>query len=259
VEFLKGKALTTNHLFSQTTVRTSLHISFVTMFMLSSLAAGCASLRPVVSELDSTQLTTSELTIVEGRPDTLVLNSRLPQSEKGDRLRLVRHGSGESYALVEVPLDGKLLEAAQGGGVGLTDDTMVSGAVYRYEAVLLRDDVEISRASVDVAWGYSLTRPDKLVAQQLVEGVVELEWRPAREAAIFVRNVLDENAPLRRVEVSKSAGGRWILRGLEPAGVYAVRVSLARDDGGYVRYGTPTEEMYVTLVPDTEGGDAGGR
>ncbi len=223
--------------------------TLLTILLLACLPS-CASIRPLTTveagEVDSSQL---EFSVLEGRPGALLLFARAPHAQPGDVLLLRRQLDDRSVDLVSVPLDGKLLETIQGDGINLSDDTMESGNRYRYVVLLGRDERLVEQANLEVTWGDEPLRPETVRVIQLVDGVAEVGWEPGGPAAIFVRNVLDESAALQRTDVPSVAGATHIFTGLAPDGVYAFRVAPARDEGNYIRYGTPSEEVYLTLVP----------
>jgi hypothetical protein len=186
------------------------------------------------------------------------LSAVVSDARAGDQLQLTRASADdEPVPLVQVTLDGKLLELAKSDGIGLSDDTLREGSSYRYETRVVRGEELVNSADVSVTWGEAPGRPEQVEAVQLLEGIVEVTWSPGVPAALFVRDVLDEASGLERIDVSEAAGGRWILRGLEPDGVYAVRVALSRRESNYVRFGPPSEEVYVTLTVEGGGDDAG--
>lgn len=228
---------------------------YILMLTCAAIAAGCASLRPAVpSQAAERVAEAATLTVIEGRPASLLLRATFVGAQNGDVLELTRSRSDEeALALVRVELEDSFLELAQGPGIGLSDDGVESAQAYRYRVHVYREGEPIAEsAALEIGWGEAPPRPEEVAVVELAPQTVEVSWTPSGAAALFVRDVLDASARPRRIDVGSVAQGRHLLRGLAPAGVYAVRVALADDGGEFLRYGPASEEVYVTVSEPSE-------
>lgn len=229
---------------------------YISLALAAAFAAACASLRPAVplQERQAAEVV-PELEVVEGRPSSLVLGVHYPDARVGDVLQLMRgRGDGEPEAIAVVELHGDFLTLATEQQLGLSDDGVEVGQRYRYRADIVRDEVSLmSSAEVIVAWDEAPPRPEEVVVTELRSGVVEIEWRPEAPGVVFMRDVLRPDAGTRRFDASEMSAGSHVVRGMKPEGVYAFRVALGDNEQGFVRFGTPSEEVYVTIRGNEEG------
>lgn len=210
----------------------------------------CASLRPAVPVQQATgEDAEPELSVMEGRPDSLLLRVAFRDAREGETLQLVRaRGDADEAVLVVLELTGNFLKLTRESYLGLSDDGVEPGVRYAYRVDVVGErGVIASSGTLTVEWGVAPKRPEGLVVRELSAGVVEVVWRPNMPAAVFMRDVLRPDSPTNRFDVEAVAGGRWIIRGLEPEGVYAFRVALGRKRSSFVRYGVPSEEVYLTM------------
>ena len=194
----------------------------------------------------------------EGRPDGLRLVLRSDVAVRpGSSLTLMRTVDDAASAPYEqVDVDRRIAAALADPGVEFVDREMTPGGHYAYRLSLEDPGGGVkTSAPVEVAWRRPPGRPAHLAAVAPTSAGVEVRWdaKPHLGALVFRRDVLDRSArPRRRAELGAGCDGIFFDRDVEPGGVYAYRVALARFDGGVVQYGTPSEEVYVT-VPGEEG------
>lgn len=213
---------------------------------------GCGTFGPVVqtpASADDEETRFVEIEAVEGRSEALVLEIRTRAPvQSGDRLEIYRSLDGAEYAMLQVVELDTRLAAAIAEGIQYVDERIPHGA-HSYVALIVGSD-ENARESrpIDVHWHKAPAKPLYVDAAALTEHTVELSWNSSASAvAIFRRDVLDPHArPIRLTELLAEPA-RFVDGNLRSGGVYAYRIAFAHARDGFLHFGAPTEEVYVTL------------
>ena len=193
---------------------------------------------------------------VEGRPQGLLLRLTTDfQPDPASRLELRRRvGDAPAETLRTIEVGGEVAERLTGEGLDFLDRSVTPAKRHVYQLVY-RPETDAPRASapLTVTWQPPPAAPTALHAFADTPAAVELNWRASAPGALlFRRDVLDKNQETRRIaHLGPSAGGRYVDRDVEPGGVYAYRIALARPNEGFTQYGPPSEPLYVSVPDDT--------
>ena len=229
------------------------------------LATACASLRPPVQfEPSETAQQPSALRIEasEGRPSGLVVVFSCEcEPQPGQWLELLRaEGSARPTVFRTFELDADLAAALSADGLPFLDRSVEPGktVTYRLRLRASRDGEPATivqhSSPLSFEWQRPPPRPEQVLADSPVPGVVELRWKASagERVLVFRRNVLQRQArPERIAQLGPGAGGLFVDRKVRPAGVYAYRVALAREAGPALQFGPPSQEIYVTVATST--------
>ena len=192
---------------------------------------------------------TTTLRIVEGRPRSIVLEISAV-AEPESHLEIYRRVGEADYELYEsVKLDERLAGALT-DGMQYIDRAPTKGSLT-YVAAIVTPERVLESTPYTLQWNAITAPPDHVSGRALSSTTAELDWRgSASSALIFRRDVLKPgDTPKRLATVGPTAGQRFIDHELTPGGVYAYRISAAVEREGWVQFGPPGEELYVTL-PD---------
>ena len=215
------------------------------------LLIGCGTFGPVVQSPvpergDESRFV--EIEAVEGRVDSLVLQIRTRAAAKnGERLEIYRATDGGEYSMLQVVEMDERLSTAIADGIQYVDQQVPEGAHSYVALVIGADENAHESREIEVQWRQAPAKPKSFGAAALTEHSVELNWNSSRWAvAIFRRNVLEPDAaPVRVTELKKQP--RFVDGNLRSGGVYAYRIAFADERGGFLHFGAPTDEVYVTL------------
>ncbi len=200
---------------------------------------------------------------IEGQPRGLMLrlSASTDLSPEGVLVVERRIGEADPETARTIELNTKRIDRLRRKDEGLQflDRAVVEGKRHRYRVVYhppARRDAASDgpdgpgaarSPTTEFTWAAPPDRPERPEVLQ-TGGLVELQWEPHRGAVVFRRNVLKDGAETRRLAtVGQGARGGFVDRSARPGGVYAYRVALARDDGGFPQFGHPSEPVYVSL------------
>jgi hypothetical protein len=231
--------------------------------LLCTLSPGCGTLAAPVNIAPTSQTTppgaAAEAALAiqpaEGRPQGLLLRLTTDfQPDPGSRLELRRRvGDAPPETLRTIAVGGEVAGRLTGEGLDFLDRSVAPGRLHVYQLVYRpKSDERRTSAPLTVTWQKPPATPTGLHAFADTPVAVELNWRASAPGAlVFRRNVLDKNAKTRRIaHLGPSAGGRYVDRDVEPGGVYAYRIALARPGEGFTQYGPPSEPLYVSVPGD---------
>lgn len=232
-------------------------LSAIALFTLTA----CASLQPLGEEArrvpQEPDASSTELVAVEGRPQGLVLllATSLPDVKT---LELHRVRDDEDPQLLQTIEVDAQLSALLGRGVELVDGSVRPGSSHHYQLVAIRADATSEASAIlDVDWATAPPMPNRLAAEAVLPGAVELRWEPLQGhgAVVFRRDVLREGRFERVAAVRPDARGVFVDRDVRPGGVWSYRVALLRENAsGLVQYGPGSDEVYAaTPLPEAQG------
>lgn len=224
------------------------------------LVSGCASLSPPLS--DATRATASEeddflrIKAIEAHSNGLELLITMSQSPReGSLLEIVRYREQTSEVLSSIELGNEIAESLT-EGVAYYDQDVQPGSTS-YEVVLTHPSLPglaVESPRIDIELSAPPDQPTDISAKPLGPDLVELEWLGSSEGlgfAVFRRDVLDETSgPTRLADLTPGEPPRFYDQTVNPGHVYAYRIVAAHVNDALVHFGTPSEEVYVTL-PDT--------
>lgn len=230
---------------------------------LCAFGTSCASWNPPLdavpparepSSLAFGQVTTLEITPVEGRPQGMIM--RIKASDLATELTaldVLRTQGSQEVPVQRIALQPKMrARVLSPQGALLLDAGLKQEGAWSYKVRLVQGNQTRGESKpTAIQWRAPVAAPRVHIQPGRSPAHAQIGWTPKPEhgALVFRRTLAPTPTRITRHRTLGAAhAGQWLDRAVHPGAVYAYRLAHARfDEQGVPYYGFPSEDVYITI------------